>query len=441
VTPGPFNASGMRRLFLRFYLTLVVCFLISYLVIGAFYKQLIDRTNQRYLTDIFQTTITIIERELGDLPLSLWHDTVSQIADKIPLPVQVESIDAYSLSAENMAALKGGDIILLYGQDLYLHRIHDTGLMVVLGPIPFLARFDAISWEDVLAVFLMCLALGIPTWLWMRPFWRDLMSLSRQGRQLGLGDFSARVALGRHSALEQLGSAFNRMAHDVEELTISRRAMIDAVSHDLRTPLARLRYRLEAIKSGTEADKHFAAIERDLGQIDDLIQEWLTMSSLDRTRAVMEPQSLEIVPWLQRLAGEYAGEQGVPEVRNDSGLVSPLVDVDSYYFGRAIGNLLVNARRYGGDKVMVVFVWQDGWASVHVDDNGPGIPLADRSRLLQPFERMEGSRNRATGGFGLGLSIVAMIMAGHGGRVEITDSPMNGARVSLIWPSRLRPVS
>jgi two-component system, OmpR family, sensor histidine kinase RstB len=431
----------MRRLFLRFYLTLVVCFLISYLVIGAFYKQLIDRTNQRYLTDIFQTTITIIERELGDLPLSLWHDTVSQIADKIPLPVQVEAIDAYSLSAENMAGLKGGDIILLYGEDLYLHRIHDTGLMVVLGPIPFLARFDAISWEDVLAVFLMCLALGIPTWLWMRPFWRDLISLSRQGRQLGLGDFSARVELGRHSALEQLGSAFNRMAHDVEELTVSRRAMIDAVSHDLRTPLARLRYRLEAIKSGIDTEKQFAAIERDLGQIDDLIQEWLTMSSLDRTRAVMEPQSLEIVPWLQRLVGEYAGEQGAPEVCNASGMASPLVDVDSYYFGRAIGNLLVNARRYGGDKVMVVFAWEGGWASVHVDDNGPGIPQADRSRLLQPFERMEASRNRATGGFGLGLSIVAMIMAGHGGRVEIADSPMGGARVSLSWPSRLRPLS
>lgn len=441
VTPAAFNASGMRRLFLRFYLTLVICFLLSYLVIGAIYKQLIDRTNQRYLTDIFQTTITIIERELGDLPLSLWHDTVSQIADKIPLPVQVESIDAYSLSAENIVALKNGDIILLYGEDLYLHRIRDTGLMVVLGPIPFLARFEAISWEDVLAVFLMCLALGIPTWLWMRPFWRDLMMLSRQGRQLGLGDFSVRVALRPHSALAQLGSTFNRMAHDVEELTASRRAMIDAVSHDLRTPLARLRYRLEALKSGVDAEKQFMAIERDLGQIDELIQEWLTMSSLDRSGAIMELQALEIVPWLQRLAGEYAGEQNVPEVGNGSGLRLPLVDVDSYYFGRAVSNLLVNARRYGGDKVALLFEWREGWASVHVDDNGPGIPLADRSRLLQPFERMEGSRNRATGGFGLGLSIVAMIMQGHGGRVEISDSPHGGARVSLIWPSGLRPLN
>jgi two-component system sensor histidine kinase RstB len=277
--------------------------------------------------------------------------------------------------------------------------------------------------------------------MWMRPFWRDLMRLSRQGRQLGLGDFSARVELEKHSSLAQLGSTFNRMAHDVEELTASRRAMIDAVSHDLRTPLARLRYRLEAIKSGIDSEKQFAAIERDLGQIDELIQEWLTMSSLDRTRAVMEAQSLEIIPWLQRLVGEYVREQGAIEVINLTGMRSPVVDVDSYYFGRAIGNLLVNARRYGGDKVELVFEWRLGEAVLHVDDNGPGIPVTDRARLLKPFERMENSRNRATGGFGLGLSIVMMIMQGHGGRVEIADSPYGGARVSLCWPSGIRPVS
>lgn len=435
--PQAGGGTGMRRLFFRFYLTVVGCFLVSALAIGFIYKQLIDRTNQRYLTDIFQTTITIVERELGELPYSLWHDAVGQISDKIPVPVQVETIDTYSLSPENVLALKGGDIILLYDQDLYLHRIHDTGLIMVLGPIPFLARFDAISWEDWLALGLMCLALGIPTWLWLRPFWHDLTLLIRQGRQMGQGDFSARVVLSKESALAQMGATFNRMAHDVEELTASRRAMIDAISHDLRTPLARLRYRMEALKSGINQEAQFVAIDRDLTQIDELIQEWLTMSSLDRPGATMEQQQLEIIPWLQRLVSEFAPESGAPEVQNLTAERHPLVMVDSYYLGRAIGNLLSNAKRYGGSQVRLVLEWHEGWARLHVDDNGPGIPLVARERLLQPFERLEESRNRATGGFGLGLSIVAMILRGHNGDVVIADSPLGGARITLAWPTYL----
>lgn len=430
--------SGMRRVFLRFYFTVVACFLVAAVLIGSAYKQMVDRANQRYLTDIFQATISIIERELGDLPASLWHDEVGRIADKIPVPVQIEALESYTLSPDNQKALIDGDIIRLYDQDLYLHRVHQTGVMVVLGPIPFLAQTDQISREDIMALFLMCLSLGVPAWLWLGPLWRDLQELSRQGRLIGGGDFSARVELSDSSALAQLGSVFNRMAHDVQELTASRRAMIDAISHDLRTPLARLRYRLEAIKAGAEPAAVVAAIERDLSSIDELIEEWLTMSSLDKPEIHLEPRPLELLVWLQNQVSEYHFEAGPVAIINESGTPAPLLSVDSYYLGRAIGNLMSNARRYGGQRASVTLAWAQGVASLHVDDNGPGIPESERSRLLQPFERLETSRNESTGGFGLGLAIVSMIMRAHGGEAEIGESPMGGARISLRWPTGLR---
>lgn len=430
-------SRDMRRVFLRFYLTVAICFLIAALLIGLAYKQLVDRANQRYLSDIFQATISIIERELGDLPPSFWHDEVSRIANKIPVPVQVEGLESYVLSPENQKALLNGDIILLYDQDLYLHRVHDTDVMVVMGPIPFLSKTDRITPEDVLALFLMCLSLGIPAWLWLRPLWSDLIALSRHGGQLGRGDFSARVELPESSALSVLGSAFNRMAHDIEELTAARRAMIDAVSHDLRTPLARLRYRLEAIKAGAEVQSTVAAIERDLGSIDELIEEWLTMSSLNRSGMHMELQPLEIVPWLERLVSEYRSPAGLIEVVNSTGVLFPLLDADSYYLGRAVGNLISNSLRYGGQRVRLTLEWINGVARLHVDDDGPGIPVSERARLLQPFERLEASRNRSTGGFGLGLAITAMILRAHGGQVMIAESDLGGARITLEWPSAL----
>ncbi|SFN89859.1 two-component system, OmpR family, sensor histidine kinase RstB [Formivibrio citricus] len=436
----PFSNSGMRQVFIRFYFTVAICFLVAAVLIGAAYKRVVDRGNQRYLSDIFAATISVIESELGDIPNSLWHDEVQRIAGKVPVPVQIDPLDSYILSPVNQKGLLEGDIIMLYEEDLYLHRIHDTGMMVVLGPIPFLARTDRINAEDMLALFLMCLSLGLPAWLWLRPLWQDLLLLSNQGRKLGEGDFGARVDLPQTSALALLGAAFNRMAHDVQELTSSRKAMIDAVSHDLRTPLARLRYRLEIIRGGGDVEATLNAIGRDLNQIDELIEEWLTMNSLDKPEMRVECQPMEIVAWLQHQVGEFNFKSGPVAVINQSGLEYPVMDADSFYLGRALGNLMSNALRYGGEGVVVhlTLTWEGGWATLHVDDSGPGIPESERARLLQPFERLEVSRNRRTGGFGLGLAIVSLVMRTHGGSALIADSPLGGARISLRWPTALR---
>lgn len=429
----------MRQLFLRFYLTVVICFLASSLVIGALYKSLLERSNEHYLSDIFKTTISVVESTLGDLPSSIWHDEVKRLKNKLPLPVEIETLNTYTLSQSNQLALINGDIIFLQNQDVYLHRIPQTELMVVLGPVPYLQRLDNFSWADMVALLLMCVALGIPTWLWLRPLWRDLQHMARQSRQLGEGDFSTRVTLDESSTLNSLGATFNRMAHDVEELTASRKALIDAVSHDLRTPLARLRYRLEAIKSGASSAEQIIAIERDLGQIDELIDEWLTMSTLDRPQLNLETQPIEILPWLRRQMTEFSSQGTItPTLHNLLPGKTPFLEADSHYLTRALANLMSNARRYGGTQILLTIEWDAGMAQLHIDDNGQGIPESERQRLLQPFERLEVSRNRQTGGFGLGLAIVSMIMRGHGGTALISDAPLGGARVTLRWPTPMK---
>ena len=118
-------------------------------------------------------------------------------------------------------------------------------------------------------------------------------------------------------------------------------------------------------------------------------------------------------------------------------MLFPLLDADSYYLGRAVGNLIGNSLRYGGQRVRLTLEWINGLARLHVDDDGPGIPVSERSRLLQPFERLEASRNRSTGGFGLGLAITAMILRAHGGQVMIAESDLGGARITLEWPTAL----
>ncbi|UXY15600.1 ATP-binding protein [Chitiniphilus purpureus] len=425
----------MRKLFLRFYLTVVVCFLASGLLIGTLYKQMLERINRQYLNDVFQSTIIIVENELGALPQSLWHDEIARLRNKLPVPVNIEAVEDYQLTAPVLQSLMGGETLYLPRRNIYIHRIPDTQLAIELGPVTYLARLDSVSWPDVLGLILMSAALGIPTWLWLRPFWRDLLALVRQSRKLGTGDFSARTRLEPSSPLAPLSGTINRMAQDIEELSSSRQAMIDAISHDVRTPLARLRYRLEAVKAGAAVDGFVAGAERDLQQMDQLVEEWLTLRTLERPEMQPELQPFEALPWLTRQLDELAVNGAPVTLVNATGHDEPWLWADRYYLGRALGNLVSNAWRYGGGRIRVTLAWQNGEARLEVDDDGPGIPSEARERLRKPFERLEGSRNRNTGGHGLGLAITAMIMRGHQGQLLMSDSDLGGAQLVLVWPT------
>ncbi|TJZ77408.1 ATP-binding protein [Chitiniphilus eburneus] len=427
----------MRKLFLRFYLTVVICFLASALLIGAVYKQMLERINRQYLNDVFQSTIIIVENELGALPQSLWHDEIARLRNKLPVPVNIEEVEAYKLNPSLLQGMMNGETLYLPRRNIYIHRIPDTQLVIELGPVAYLSRLDSVSWPDAIGLLLMCAALGVPTWLWLRPFWRDLLTLIRQSRKLGTGDFGARTKLEESSPLEPLSGTINRMAQDIEELSASRQAMIDSISHDVRTPLARLRYRLEAVKAGAPVESFIGGAERDLEQMDQLVEEWLTLRTLERPEMKPEPQPFEALPWLTRQLDELAVNAAAVAFVNATGEAEPWLWADRYYLGRALGNLVNNARRYGGGQVRVTFSWHDGVASLEVEDDGPGIPEDARERLLKPFERLEGSRNRSTGGHGLGLAITDMIMKGHGGELRIGDSELGGARMTLSWPSTL----
>ena len=113
----------MRKLFLQFYLTVVTSFLFSVLVVGAIYKNVVQNTTQRYLVDIFETSLYLIERELSDYPEAEWEDALNNIRSRIPLPVEIEPLDTFVLSPANQKALQEGSIIRLEDSNLFLQRI------------------------------------------------------------------------------------------------------------------------------------------------------------------------------------------------------------------------------------------------------------------------------------------------------------------------------
>lgn len=216
--------------------------------------------------------------------------------------------------------------------------------------------------------------------------------------------------------------AFNRMQDRLRRHVNSRALAFASMSHDLRTPLTRMRLRLESL-----GDVAKAKIGGDLDEI-----EALASTVLDVTRGLApdEPMvRIDLDALAKRLASEYAQMDRSLETR---GSASP-IDARPVALRRGLVNVLDNAFKYGSEVVLEL---EDAPHEVHVHvlDRGPGIPPDELEKVLYPFYRVEASRNRETGGAGLGLAIAKDIVEGHGGRLEVANRPDRGLRVTLHLP-------
>ncbi|OWY39047.1 two-component system sensor histidine kinase RstB [Xenophilus sp. AP218F] len=423
----------MRRLFIQFYLLLMACFLVAVIMVGVVYKQAVDDVGERYLADLLRTTLNLIEADLRGVPEDRWSETLANADYGFNFRVKVEKMSSYILDEDSKEALDRGEIVMLEDKYLFLQKLQDSNYLLVAGPLRYLFFLHRLKWFDYALLGMLGLSLAIPVFLWMRPHWRDLVALEKTAGKLAGGDFSARVDLPPHSGVRQLGVAFNHMADNIAALLNSKRALTNAVAHELRTPLARLRYRL-ALLEGDEETPERQAIERDLTAIDKLVEELLFHAKLDRPEAPLNPVSFDAIPWMRdRIAGQAALAQEIHWREPDASSLQ--ITADEHLITRALDNLLSNARRHAQSQVQAGVALEEQHYVITVDDDGPGIPESDRERVFDPFVRLDESRGRKTGGHGLGLAIVAGIARAHRGQVKIETSPLGGARFVLRWPA------
>jgi len=226
-------------------------------------------------------------------------------------------------------------------------------------------------------------------------------------------------------------ATFNAMQRRLQSFVRERMHMIAAAGHDLRTPITRLRLRAEFIEDAALQGKIMA----DLKDMEAVIDGTIALVREELSEEDFVPVDLaRLIPAL--IAGYRDLGQDVAPAGGQTAdpATDPLtVAGRPEALKRAIGNLVDNAVRYGG-RARIAWRAQDGEAVVAVEDDGPGIPEADRTRVLEPFVRLETSRSRETGGSGLGLAIVRSIVASHNGRLDLADRAEGGLRVSVTLP-------
>jgi len=291
-----------------------------------------------------------------------------------------------------------------------------VALAVVRAPW---SRARPLAWLAVLAVTAALIA-----WVVARRLARRLERLQAQVIALGEGDLSARVEVHGRDEIAELAHRFNDAAARIEALVGGQRAMLAAASHELRSPLARIRMALELLDTGKRRDLH-ARLEHDISELDALIGELLLASRLETGSESIVRESVDLLA----LAREEGARSGA---RVDG--VNVLVQGDARLLRRAVRNLLENAKRHApAESVELTIAADDGMARITVCDRGPGVPEAERERIFEPFYRSPGTAESGSG-VGLGLWLVRRIARQHGGEASCAAREGDGACFTIALP-------
>ena len=346
--------------------------------------------------------------------------------------------DDWFMSNSEKARLAAGDIAFRDrpgGGQVYLRKL--AGGDQVLR-IEWVGLYEYLALYYAMTVALVTLGLAVILLRLVRPLYRDLENLTATAARVGDGDLAARACVGRSSLVEPIAGAFNAMTDRVQRLLESHRDLEQGVAHELRTPLAQIKFDLELARgaeSAGEREARFEAISRDVADLEELVNELLLLANL-RQAPPYTPREIParvLVEDVIRRANDEMRAAGRDVAIEPPTELPETITCDGKYLARALVNVVRNAVLHARARVAVTVERQGARTVVHVDDDGPGVAPEDRERLFAPFTRAEPGRERETGGVGLGLAIVKSVAEWHGGSAFIGPSPLGGARVSISW--------
>ncbi len=350
----------------------------------------------------------------------------AEISKQIGYPMQLEEAAG---SHEPRSEWRGAELFVVA-------RVPDTQGQVVLGPIPF-GRVSELSAAIALAIFIAIVVAFLVT----RPVFKRIRSHEAVAARMCAGDFTARAQRQEGQALDGIGSSLNQLADRIGQLLSDERDLLRTVAHEVRAPIARMRFRVEKIhrKAPETSKKDSAGLIGDLEQVDNLFEELLTYVAFDEfdyDRPELQIETIAVADAVSRVVGEVTATEESVTVEVSGGETATVV-ASAKLFDRAVTNLLLNAIAYGGPLIRVEIREFDEEVVVDVQDSGPGVPEEDRPKVIKPFVRLAKKKTRGTG---LGLAIVSRIMRLHQGRLHILDAPRGGASIQLVWKSaRPRP--
>ena len=402
-----------------------------------------DPSPQDLAHDVAIRTALLIQQQLHTHSPQQWPEHIQQLQNHFGFPIGLineQDPRISAINAQQQQWLNNGKVIGFNEgelEDHFLFRIQHSDKLLIAGPVSAPYIFSVLL---PLVFVLLASIFGIAIYLWVFPLWKYLNALKRSCNEFGQGDFSVRAPTGKLSHVNNIAETFNSMASRVQSLISSHKELTNGVSHELRTPLSSMRFSLEMLSSSSsqhDRQRFINEISTDIEELDALISELLTYARFERAQPDISRSPTPVISWLSQQvqrAQKLSQEVVVMSFVNNIPINAQLV-FESRLISRALSNLLQNAIKYADKEVHLHTELQGSTLLFTIDDDGPGIPSEKYDDIFSPFSRVDESRDKQTGGFGIGLAIVKQVADWHKGSIGVDVSPLGGARFCLSIPN------
>ena len=398
------------------------------------------------------------ERQMKALPVFIMDylvyypgqekEYLQKLQSKFSYSVSIENIQNLPLDSEQIGRLRLDHSIVLYRDNATTRGTNVSivspmpnsySQVLVLGPIPLFNWMPVQLAAGITLLSLFVLSLGVYGLL--VPMQRKVRQVNHALNGMKAGDMSIRLPVDGSDEMASLASSYNSMSDHIQRLIEAQRELMRAVSHELRTPVARIRFGMEMLAEDDDYDSRLQQvdmIDKDIEALNNLIDEIMTYAKLEQGTPSFDYEKVVLLEVLEQVATETEALKTQKEIILNAPPEYLQVDAEYRYLHRVVQNLVGNAIRYCDNKVMISGGVNDhGKAYICVEDDGAGIPEQDRERVFEAFARLDDSRTRASGGYGLGLSIVSRIAYWFGGEIRVDESPtLGGARFIMTWPAK-----
>lgn len=421
----------MLRLYLRLYIILALGLASAIWAVNYTFSELLPEANETYNREALRGPAYSLVEVLRPVTGEARRERLAELQNHYGLHLTLVQRGDAGLSEREKHLLAQGLLLVRGDFNEFLVDIDGSGQLLDIR-LP-----EEPKWLYMWAYVFLGLCLALVLYFWVRPHWRDLEHIRLAAQRFGDNDLRSRILLPRRSTVRELAGHFNQMAERIESLIANQRELTNAVSHELRTPIARLSFELDQLRQQADPRQSQALINdmyADLGELEEMVSELLTYASLERGATQVTRETIEAHSWLDSVIGSVALEAEAAGVQLSLRTCEvDYIRIEPRFMARAVINLLRNAIRYADRRVEVSLIRFGTGYEVQVNDDGPGVPPEGRAKIFEPFLRLDASRDRRTGGFGLGLALVRRVSQWHGGQVEVLDSEWGGASFRMTW--------
>tara|TARA_R110001592_G_C13176189_1_gene750353 strand:- start:94 stop:1389 length:1296 start_codon:yes stop_codon:yes gene_type:complete len=424
----PRSAFGQTVLLIGF--LLFVNQVVSYISFALY----VIEPNQQQINQLLAKQIRVVFIDLNDVSLSpkmaeaFHHETgIGVYREQDALKLGLASAGYYPYRSEQMSELLGGPAEVRISQgDEYLFWIRPPQAPNLWVKIPLMGLEEANFSPLIFFLGIIGVLSVAGGWLFVRQLNRPLKSLQRAAVEVGRGDFPKPLTEHGTSEIMAVTQAFNHMSKGIKQLEDDRNLLMAGISHDLRTPLTRIRLAIEMMSELDDFLKE--GIENDIDDMNNIIDQFIDYLRHD-SKDKAELGDLNVLVE-EVLNVETPANRHIGFTANDC----PDIPLRHVAIKRALANLIQNALRYtqGDIEVITGYEKEKGYAYFIVSDEGEGILEADIEHLFQPFT--QGDKARGTEGSGLGLAIIKRIVDTHGGRVELSNKATGGLQAKVYLP-------